>query len=124
LTAPSALIPVTRTRIVRPESADTRRYVFCVAPAMFAQAAPLALQRCHWYWKAVGLLLQAPFCAVNDSPTRAVPMIVGADELAGGAATAGAAQTQNAPIIAPKLRTTRVVFTVKILSVRITSLKR
>ena len=49
------------------------RYVFCVAPATFAQAAPLALQRCHWYWNAVGLLVHVPFCAVSVSPTGRYP---------------------------------------------------
>ena len=70
---------------------------------MFAQAAPLALQRCHWYWNAVGLLLHVPFCAVSVSPTCGVPVIVGARVFAGGAATAGTAQTQNAPAITAML---------------------
>ena len=77
------------------------RYVFSTAPAMFVHAAPLALQRCHWYWNAVGLLLQVPFCAVSVSPTRAVPVIVGGEVFAGGAAVAGRAQTSTAPITAP-----------------------
>ena len=94
-------MPVTRTRMVRPASVVVNRCVLAVAPAMFAQAAPLALQRCHWYWNAVGLLLHVPFCAVSVSPTRAVPEIVGAAVFAGGAAMAGTAQTQNAASITP-----------------------
>jgi hypothetical protein len=61
------------------------------------------LQRCHWYWKAVGLLLQVPFCAVSVSPTLGVPVIVGALVLAGGAATAAPTQTPRAVITIPKL---------------------
>ena len=73
LTAPSALMPVTRTPH-RPSGVGGREeYVFCVAPVTLTQAAPLALQRCHWYWNAVGLLLQVPFWAVRVSPTRGVP---------------------------------------------------
>jgi hypothetical protein len=55
---------------------------------ILTQRAPLALQRCHWYWKAVGLFVHDPFCAVSVSPTRAVPVIVGAAVFAGGAADA------------------------------------
>jgi hypothetical protein len=51
-------------------------------------------------------------------------VIVGAAVFTGGAAIAGTAQTQNAEIIAPRLRIPRVVVTVKILSVRITPYKR
>jgi hypothetical protein len=69
------------------------------------------LQRCHWYWKAVGLLLQVPFCAVSVSPTFGVPVIVGALVLAGGAATAAPAQTPRAAITIPKLVSIRRVFT-------------
>ena len=54
LTAPSALIPVTRTRIVRPASAVESRCVFSVAPGTLTHEAPLALQRCHWYEWAMG----------------------------------------------------------------------
>jgi hypothetical protein len=48
-------------------------------------------------------LLHVPFCAVSVSPTRAVPEIVGAAVFAGGAATAGTAQTQTAPRITAML---------------------
>ena len=124
-TAPSALIPVTRTRIVRPESAGVSRYVFWVAPATFAQAAPLALQRCHWYWNAVGLvgprsvLRGQRLADAGGTRDRRCSGVRG-----GGVASAGTAQTQNAPIIAPRLRIPRIVVTVRILSVRITPYKR
>jgi len=55
---------------------------------MFTQLTPLALQRCHWYWNAVGVFDHVPFCAVSVSPTRALPVIVGGAVFAGGAARA------------------------------------
>src|SRR5687767_8878490 len=52
--APSAFTARTRTRIVRPASADVSRYVFSTAPGTFEQPPPPPPQRCHWYWNAVG----------------------------------------------------------------------
>src|SRR5205809_3934857 len=52
-------------------------------PAMLTQAAPVALQRCHWYWNAVGLLSQVPFPAVRVCPTLGVPAIVGGEVFTG-----------------------------------------
>ena len=79
------------------------------------QSEPLAEQRCHWYRNEVGLLLHVPFCAVSVSPTRAVPVIVGGDVFAGGAAVAGTAQTSIAPSTAPN--PSSLVFTRNVLSV-------
>ena len=70
-------------------------YVFSVAVPMLAQAAPAALQRCHWYWNAVGLFAHVPFCAVSTSPTFGVPVTVGAAVFAGGAAPACAAKASD-----------------------------
>jgi hypothetical protein len=81
--APSALTAVTRTRMVRPSSAPTSRYVRSVSLRMLTQSLPLAWQRCHWYWNVVGLFCQVPFCAVSVSPTRGVPVIVGGSMLTG-----------------------------------------
>ncbi len=44
---PSALVAVTRTRIVLPTSAPTSVYVFKVPLATLAQLSPLLLQRSH-----------------------------------------------------------------------------
>ena len=82
---------------------------------MFAQPAPLALQRCHWYWKAVGLLLQVPFCAVSVSPTRR-PCDRRSAVLAGGAATAAPAQTPRRRSPSQSSSAFVVIFTVEILS--------
>src|SRR5687768_741145 len=87
-----------------------------MAPGTLTHETPAALQRCHWYWNAVGLLVQVPFCAVSVSPTRGVPVIVGGDVLAGGAAAAGTAHTQIAPINIPAVSRIRRVFTAMILS--------
>ena len=45
---PATFVAVTRTRIVAPTSAGVSVRGRAVAPAMSAQAAPAALQRCHW----------------------------------------------------------------------------
>jgi hypothetical protein len=55
---------------------------------MFEQLAPAALQRCHWYWKVVGLFDHSPFWAVSVFPTRGVPVMVGSSVFSGGAWTA------------------------------------
>src|SRR5688500_17613602 len=80
-----------------------------MAPGTLTHETPAALQRCQWYWNAVGLLLHVPFCAVSVSPTRGVPVIVGGAVLTGGAASAGTVQTSTAPITAP--RPSSLVFT-------------
>src|SRR5205809_948760 len=77
LALPSALIAVTRTRIVCPTSAPVRTRVLSVAPATLTQPALDVSHRSHWYWKLVGLFCQLPFCAVRVSPCRGVPLIVG-----------------------------------------------
>jgi hypothetical protein len=81
--------------MVWPASAVLTTYVFCVAPAMFTQDAPLVLQRRHWYWNAVGLPVHVPFSAVSVSPTFAVPLIVGGAVFAGNAATADVTPTAS-----------------------------
>jgi hypothetical protein len=43
-------------------------------------------QRCHWNENEVGLPVQVPSFAVNSSPTRAVPVIVGREVFVSGAA--------------------------------------
>jgi hypothetical protein len=62
---PSALVAVTRTRIVFPESAPTSVYVLCVPFETFTHELPPALQRTHWYANEVGVLLHVPFPAVR-----------------------------------------------------------
>ncbi len=45
---PSALVAVTPTLTRFPTSAEPSVYCCEVAPEMFAQPLPSALQRCHW----------------------------------------------------------------------------
>ncbi len=79
---PSALVAVTRTRIVKPTSALRSRWLFVVAPAIAAQFdpfpfPPFAGQRSHWKAKLVGLFDQVPVVAVSVSPWTAEPEIFG-----------------------------------------------
>src|SRR4051794_12195436 len=75
---------------------------------MFAQLAPLALQRCHWYAKFVGLLLQLPFDAVSVWPSRAFPPMLGGAVLLGTAAAALAAKMPPAAASAAHAVRTRI----------------
>ena len=86
-------------------------YVLAVAPATLRALPPAALQRCHWYWKLVGLFCQVPFWAVSVSPTFVVPVIDGKVVFVGGAAAAVAAQTKTAPAVIAKEIRMRLVFT-------------
>ena len=55
-----------------------------MAPATSAQLPPAESQRRHWYEYVIGVVpLQPPADAVNPDPTTAVPLIDGADVLAG-----------------------------------------
>jgi hypothetical protein len=45
---PSSLLAETTARSVRPESAETTVYVFCVAPEIGTHDDALE-HRCHWY---------------------------------------------------------------------------
>src|SRR5262249_29511747 len=53
---------------------------------MLPQASPLEPQMSHWYWNVNGAdPFQVPGLAVSVLPTSASPLIVGNDELSGGA---------------------------------------
>ena len=56
-----------------------------VAPAMFWQASPWALQRCHWNeWAIVGVPLHVPGLAVSVPPRSTTePVTLGGTVLAG-----------------------------------------
>src|SRR4051794_7872055 len=73
---PSALCPVTSTRIVAPTSALVSMWV--AAPASPAQDAPAASQRRHRRVNVIGALPdQVPSVADRTCPSRAVPEMTG-----------------------------------------------
>jgi len=82
---PFAFFAVTITRSRNPRSARRTPYVVPVAPTTSVQTTASMLQRCHWYPNDVGLPLQEPGEARSSSPTRAVPVMVGADVFFGAA---------------------------------------
>src|SRR5947208_1823550 len=74
---PSLFTASTLNRIVFPTSTEVRVYVLSWAPLMFAQLAPLELQRVQKKLKSVGLFLQSPLWPVRTWPSCGVPVIVG-----------------------------------------------
>jgi hypothetical protein len=62
-----------------------------VEPAMSAQFAPAALQRCHWYVYVRGSApVHAPVETLRNSPATGCPRIVGTAVLTGGACAVAA----------------------------------
>jgi hypothetical protein len=94
--APAEFVAVTRTTSVEPTSAVTTAYVAPVAPAISTQPAPLESHRSHRYAYDGAVPDQVPDEPVSVSPSRAVPVTVGAVEFTGGAA----ATTGVAPDVA------------------------
>src|SRR4051794_358008 len=95
---PPVFLAVTRTRSVEPWSLEVTVYVWFVAPLMSLQAAPVVLQRCHWYVNVgVVSLVHVPGCAVSTWPTCGVPVMLGGVVFV-GAYSACAAVGAAAPI--------------------------
>jgi len=99
LADPSRFDAVTVTRIVLPTSAVTSVYVAALAPAITAQAPPVASQRCQARPYASGPVpLNVPVVDVRIWPARALPVIVGSPVAAGAAALAGTVRSaRHAP---------------------------
>ena len=79
LVEPSVLTAVTRTAVCSQRPLERP----CMSGRLRSswQLLPPALQRSQRYWNIVGLFSHVPFCAVNVSPIRAVPVIVGGSML-------------------------------------------
>ena len=83
---PTELVAVTTTRIVRPPSAATSRYLLALAPGISTQAPPEASQRRHWYVYEIGVEpVQVPFDVLMLFPTMAGPVMAGRAVFLGGA---------------------------------------
>src|SRR3970040_1585379 len=80
---PTELVPVTRSRMRQPTSAETRTYVVPVAPVMLRQllpsgAPPSDPHRTHWYANVIGWVpVHAPAVPVSRWPSVGVPEIAG-----------------------------------------------
>src|SRR5450759_1012972 len=82
LADPSVLLAVTRTRMRKPTSAASTRYVLLVALGIASQFEPFAAppsfgQRSQPYANVVGESDQVPFEAVSVSPSTGVPRMFG-----------------------------------------------
>ena len=92
---PAVFVAVSLTLIVAPRSAAASRYDDPVAPAMLAQLAALASQRCHCSLSVgAGLPAQLPAVTVNVCPCTAEPVTTGSTWFTGplpAAATTGVA---------------------------------
>src|SRR5215211_4849084 len=86
---PSGSVAATSTRSVLPTSAAWATYAFVAAPAISAQFAPAASQRCHWYaYVTPSTRSHAPSVAVSVSPSRGVPVTPGSAFAVGRSVTA------------------------------------
>src|SRR5262245_15658766 len=76
---------------------------------MFAQLAPLALQRRHWYVNVIGWSPDhVPGSAVRVCPSWARPAVVGGLVFFGGAAAAAAEPTPTTTIVVARAIRNRV----------------
>jgi hypothetical protein len=84
---PPVFVASTRTRRVRPTSADVSVRLLVAALGIAAHAPPPAPHRSHWYRKRIGCVpFHAPGETVRTLPSRAVPEIVGGDVFTGALA--------------------------------------
>jgi hypothetical protein len=98
---PSALVAVTRTRMVFPTSLEVSCRDLPVAPVMSTHAPPPASQRCHWYaYVGVVALDHVPGRALMIWPSWNVPEIVGGAVLTGAVATCASVTPRSASTIA------------------------
>jgi hypothetical protein len=70
LAVPLEFVPRTVARSLCPRSAPLSRKFCPVAPGMSVHADPLALQRCHWKVKVIGLVpVHVPVSTLIVCPT-------------------------------------------------------
>ena len=76
-----------------------------IAFGIVVQPLPSALQRCHWYVKAMsGVPVHVPGSAVSVPPSRAAPSIVGVDVLSGRRGATAVVGADRAVAVPPSLR--------------------
>jgi hypothetical protein len=81
---PAEFVAVTATRSVAPRSSAVSVYVEPDALGTAVHAAPLELQRCHWYAYVIGCTpVQTPVEACSSEPGAVPPEIVGGSVFVG-----------------------------------------